>query len=626
MRWSGCAQRARRCASSDAIMKRHTFLSRISILNKLMLSSMGVLICACLVVSSFLISNTSRLLHENADKRSDLELAAITGGYTQTLTQQYDVLQEIASSSLMTNFLEAAPQTSYRKYLAYTEKIMPWLSALRNANPTLDMKIYMDSDYQSVSSVTGGKLSHLAGTSWWNATSRSRSEDCVAFTYGVVNEGYTNAMVYYHNVYDAATGMVKRVVTVSQSCEHLTDNIHVQDAWYYLISSDGQVFSSNDREALGLRLSALARKMNLEEGSLTDGTIITIEEEPYLIRAAELDMSRAGLRNGWMVLYLQPYGDVQWGIRYQIFRCALICGLVMLAALGIAVVISNNITVRLKHLMDRIDVLASGDFTESMVIDGADEISRISRQFDSMRVRVHGLMQAEQRFYRERLEAERNRQELIMMQRDMEYQALWAQINPHYLFNTLESIRMSLLLEQNRESARIMRIFAETIRRYMETDRMTATLEEELRYLHRYIEIQTFRMGDRLRYVEHVDGELLNTEIPCLILQPLVENAIDHGVDPSVSGGTVTLDIRREGEWMVVQVTDDGVGMNEERLEQVRRQIRSAPTDGKHLGLRNIDRRLVLLFGESEGLRIDSRENRGTSITVRFILSKGDEA
>ena len=607
-------------------MKKRDFLSRVSIFKKLMFSSVVVLVCACLIVSSYLIHNTSRLLHENGEKRSDQELNHIANGCVRALTQQYTILQEISSYKLLTDYLESASDTTYEMYMDYMQTITPWLSALNNANQELYVKIYLDADYRSVASLTGGKLDLLKLTPWWSAASRGLSSDCIAFAHTLVNTRFTDALVYYRNVYDPVSGDVKRVITVSQSCEDLRADILVQDSLYYLISAAGQVMTSNQEAAQGLSLPELAQRMSLDESALADDSVVRIDGVQYYVRVKEVNLDSAGLHNGWKVLYLQYYDGIQQDIQSQILQCVQICALVALAALGIALVVSNNITARLKLLMDRIGILASGEFDTRMTIDGSDEISRISEQFDVMRVSIHRLMQAEQRSYQERLEAERNQKELMMNQRDMEYQALRAQINPHYLFNTLESIRMSLLLDQEREGARILRIFAETMRRYMEADRMTTTLEEELLYLHYYIEIQSFRMGDRLEYVEHVEDSLLGEKIPCLILQPLVENAIDHGIDPKVSGGTVVLDIRREGGWMVVQVRDDGVGMDEERLRQVRQQLESLSMGGRHLGLRNINRRLVLLFGEVGSLHIESGEGSGAVITVRFVISNGGDS
>lgn len=589
-----------------------------------MFSSVVVLICACVIVSVYLIQNTSLLLRENSLKRSDQEMGQITNGYARALNDQYRVLQEIASYKLLTDYLENTPEVMYEKYVEFTQKVMPWIMALDNANPGLDMKIYMTGDYQSIASFIGGKISQLEKSAWWDGAKPGAAGDNVAFAHMLVNTRYTDAVVYYRNIYGPLDEKVRRVVSVSQSSDDLRADIFVEDSWYYLIDDGGRIVSTNQKEAQGLSMGELMALLNLQGGAPEDNSFLWIQGEQYYIRNEPIDLAAAGIR-GWRVLYMQSYGDIANEIQRQILQCVWICVMIVLAALVIALSVARNITSRLKLLMHKITMLAAGDFNTQVSIDGTDELSQISRQFDEMRASIHQLLQARQQDYQEKLEYERRQKELMMNWRDMEYQALRAQINPHYLFNTLESIRMSLLLEKEREAARIIRIFAETMRRYMDAERMSSTLEEELRYLQYYIEIQKFRMGDRVTYVEHVDGDLRGEDVPCLILQPLVENAFDHGIDPKVDGGTVTLDIRRDGEWMVIRVSDDGVGMSAGRLAEVRRGLEASGMAGEHLGLKNINRRLILLFGEGGGMHIDSEEGKGTTITVRFIIAgKGE--
>ena len=230
-----------------------------------------------------------------------------------------------------------------------------------------------------------------------------------------------------------------------------------------------------------------------------------------------------------------------------------------------------------------------------------------------MRDRIHQLIQDMESAYRDKVSYERRQKELVMSWRDTEYQVLRAQINPHYLFNTLESIRMSLLIDGEREGARIMRIFADTMREYMDVDRLYASLGEELRFLGYYMEIQRFRMGERVQYVQTVPEELLETEVPRLILQPLVENAINHGIDPKVEGGYVRLEALCDHDRLLLRVA---------QLLSLRASLLSDSDSGRHLALKNIHRRLKLLFGEESELTIESIEGRGSIVTVRMPLSK----
>ncbi len=140
---------------------------------------------------------------------------------------------------------------------------------------------------------------------------------------------------------------------------------------------------------------------------------------------------------------------------------------------------------------------------------------------------------------------------------------------------------MSMLVEGERESSRIMRIFSETMREYMDVDRLYTTLREELHFLNYYVEILHFEWVDGYNTWKDVPEDLLEMEVPRLILQPLVENAISHGIDPKTEGGTVLVEIRQEKEYLTIRVKDDGIGMTDEQLQLLREHLNVEPERGR---------------------------------------------
>ena len=137
------------------------------------------------------------------------------------------------------------------------------------------------------------------------------------------------------------------------------------------------------------------------------------------------------------------------------------------------------------------------------------------------------------------------------------------------------------------------------------------------------MEIQRFRMGDRLTWEERVPPELLGISIPRLLLQPIVENAVQHGIDRRVEGGKVCLSASLKDMWLEIRVEDNGVGMNQHELDALEKRLNDAAAD-EHLGLWNIHRRLTLLYGE--GLHIESAAGAGTAVTLRVHSPKGKKA
>lgn len=602
------------------------WLSRISIFAKLMLSGVLVLSCACFFVSFFLIRNTELLLRENGLNQTEQEMADIVDAYASALTAQYATLEQLADYQPLSDFLERDLDTNYELYVNFTSTVGPWLEWLKHSQKTVDMKIYMDEEYQSISSITGGKLDQLSRQDWYLEPVSQFDTVHTAFAPMVINGRRTDAVIYYRNVWEPFSAELKRVIVVSQGVDDLRRGIFADEGYYYLIDPEGMAVSSNQPDAQGCSMEDVLLKLGVAEEQLTDGATVCVNGEECFVRLADFYPENAGLSGGWRVLYLREYKQIVQGIQTQVLHSAMICALIVMIALAIVLGIAHNITSRLNLLIQKIQILGTGDFSTHIEVPGRDEISRISHCFDDMRGHIDRLIRDKIVACEEKVAYERKQNELMMSWRDAEYQVLRAQINPHFLFNTLESIRMSLLMDGEREVARVMRIFADTMREYMDVDRLYAALGEELQFLGYYMEIQRFRMGDRVRYQTCVPKELAEVQVPRLLLQPLVENAINHGIDPKVEGGTVRLTVRREVRWLVIGVSDDGIGMSGERLAALRASLLDDSGNGAHLGLRNVYKRLKLLFGEDGRLEIDSTEGFGSLVTIRLPVFEKEKS
>jgi two-component system LytT family sensor kinase len=186
--------------------------------------------------------------------------------------------------------------------------------------------------------------------------------------------------------------------------------------------------------------------------------------------------------------------------------------------------------------------------------------------------------------------------------------ALASQINPHFLFNTLTSI--SSLIRSQPETARmVVHRLSALLRRRLRDPNHFVTLREELAAVDEYLDIEQIRFGSQLRVQKQIDQRALDVLVPSMILQPLVENCIKHGLSRKVGGGTVMLRVERLADAAAVEVVDDGLGMSEERLE-------TAFNDG--IGLSNVSERLRVIYGARSSLRLVSTIGRGT--TVRFEI------
>jgi two-component system, LytTR family, sensor kinase len=198
--------------------------------------------------------------------------------------------------------------------------------------------------------------------------------------------------------------------------------------------------------------------------------------------------------------------------------------------------------------------------------------------------------------------------------------ALRRQINPHFLFNTLNSI--TSLVRSRPDLAREMIVKLANILRVLLKDREAfVPLSEELAFTDDYLDIEVVRFGEKLRVVKEIAPETLDVVVPGMLLQPLIENSIKHGLEPRISGGTVTLRSRVADEMLTIEVEDDGVGMSSER------NVAGVAASGSGIGMRNVRERLEVQYGSLASVEVNSRPGRGTKVTLRMpVLEAGAAA
>jgi two-component system, LytTR family, sensor kinase len=208
-----------------------------------------------------------------------------------------------------------------------------------------------------------------------------------------------------------------------------------------------------------------------------------------------------------------------------------------------------------------------------------------------------------------RLEQKLEEQKRLLLEARLD--ALQRQINPHFLFNTLNSI--SALVRSRPDLAREMTVkLANILRALLKDHDSYVPLRQELSFTDDYIDIEVVRFGaDKLRVKKEIDPRTLDALVPSILLQPLIENSIKHGLEPRINGGTVTLRSRLEGDCIRIEVADDGVGMNAGPRAELHR-------DGAGIGMKNVQERLEVLYGNRARFNVVSNPGRGTSVSIEI--------
>ncbi len=283
-------------------------------------------------------------------------------------------------------------------------------------------------------------------------------------------------------------------------------------------------------------------------------------------------------------------------------------GISLVVALLLSFLLSRNLTRPIHQMQKHMSEVEKGNFDIQVPVDSTREIGMLARAFNLMVVRIRELMAQvvkEQEF-----------------KRKSELNALQAQINPHFLYNTLDSI---VWMAENDKSAEVVRMtsaLARLFRASISKGSELVPVRNEVEHISNYLTIQKMRYRDKLDFCIDVDDAIKGNLTLKVLLQPLVENAIYHGIKNKYGTGTIRITGEREGETIVLRVNDNGVGMDEE----TRKSLLSPATDakqGKGVGLMNVHERIRLYFGKIYGLTIDSEPDEGTTVTVKFpVLDK----
>ena len=191
------------------------------------------------------------------------------------------------------------------------------------------------------------------------------------------------------------------------------------------------------------------------------------------------------------------------------------------------------------------------------------------------------------------------------------------QINPHFLFNTLNMIACSAKLEEAATTERMITSMSNLFRYNLKTSEQVVSLAGELKVVRDYMYIQQMRFGDRIRYEEEIDADEEAVRIPAYTLQPVVENAIIHGIGKKEEGGTIRLRVLDGVDRVIISVADDGLGMGPEKLEALREALKGTGTARVGIGLGNIYRRLQMMYEDAD-FKIESSENGGTVVWMEI--------
>ena len=371
-----------------------------------------------------------------------------------------------------------------------------------------------------------------------------------------------------------------------------------QRGYCFLMDEEGNIVYHPQQRLLyaGLKSEETAALAALEDGVYVDDTVI------YCVAGVE--------GGGWRIVGVSYVDElVNRNVQEMIRLSLVLAAVVLAAAVGASWLLSRVLGRPLRGLagaMERFE--EDADHFTYQPVGGSREVRELSDSFGHMVVRIQRLMSTV-------------REEEVNL-RKTELKALQAQINPHFLYNTLDSIAWMCERGRNADAVKMVHALARLFRISISRGQELIPIAKEIEHAESYLQIQKYRYKNQFTYEFHVDPDCLDYYCNKITLQPIIENAINHGLDLMVEEGRIDVTVRRDGEDILFLVQDNGVGMSPEQVASI---LDRGPTDRTGIGIKNVNDRLKIYFGKNYGLRITSELDVGTSVEIRMPrIQEGD--
>lgn len=389
--------------------------------------------------------------------------------------------------------------------------------------------------------------------------------------------------------------------------ENSFSSLNSQESTLFIIDENNRIVYHRDPELIGRNIDEtgykeLVRQLPTDQGSYKEN----VNGENNLVVYAKSPYTK------WTTIGMTSQSNISRDANRTANEALLIPLLMIIAALITANLLSFRITRKILLLRNAMKTVKDGYIVPRLNFDSKDEIGELSLVFNSMVEQIQNLFEDIK---------DREKQKRIL-----EFKALQAQINPHFLFNTLNSIKWMAEFQKATNIEQIVTALLRLLHLSMGKGDEFITIREELDYVSNYLKIQEFRYLNKFRVIIDIEDEILEIKTIKFLLQPIVENSLIHGIEPMESDGLITIKGYKSGSMIKFEIIDNGVGMPEDKLEQLIKKSEENKNKGfNHIGMINVNERIKLHFGETYGIHVESIPNLFTKVEISLPIIYEEE-
>lgn len=529
---------------------------------------------------------------------------------------EYNLREKVNGCILFTHNTYSDPSLNdflNKKYINYMSYYDDYYKILRNNSFSYDYnngilsKVQIFADNETI--LNGGKIAKIDSikdTEWYNAFMEN-GESVFLYTYfdeskrNVPGSGTTRTISIIRRLDNFGKSDIDKLLKIDIDYNLMLRDVLNEkvDAKIY-VRNKKYILFTNIPDENSMKEYAPAESIIISQGTLSKTFRIGNQEWEVLINSEDTAF--------WTVIF-----------EYKGLLMLIIFNLIIPTLLIFFV--GKSISKRLTLVSTHIDLVKKEKFEEIFCTEGEDEIGKLIKSYNRMVKRIRNLIEVV-------LKKNEEKQALELSKKQAELKAVQSQVNPHFLFNTLETIRMRSLIKGENETADIIGELAVLFRKSMNWGSDFITIEEEMSFVEKYINIQRYRFGDKIKFFHYIMEGCEKYLVPKLVIGTFIENACIHGIESTANDGIISLTITKNAETLNIEVSDNGRGFDKENLLKINRMLEHADSkmlnEAKSTGILNSFLRLKMYCDGNISFNIESELENGTDIMIQIPLSYVD--
>lgn len=578
--------------------KKGILFQNFSIAQSFILVITAIILFVAVVMTGCAFYSINKELEINTTEYSTQLLRRVNAEVEQYVGYMKDISDYVIDNPLIQDFLKEPKICSEVERESISRNFLS-LAQIRREVSTIALVASSGEMVFSDSTSVPNQHADYAHSEWYTGATENPDEVYVSSSH-VQNliEGRYNWVISFSKAVVDASGEIIGVLLLDlnyEEIDRICTDVDLGDRGYIYILDRNQDILWHPRQ--DMIYANLADELPEADGVLT-------KQDEKGLSDKVLEITLQSDVTGWIIVGVAYLEELQENPNqmYAMYICFAV--LAIAAAIALAIYLTRTITGPLYHLSGVMQQVEQGDFSVRCEVVGKNEVAQLSKNVNHMIAHTRDLMN--QLVHKEEQKRER------------EWKILQAQIKPHFVYNTLESVIWMCRSGKTEEAAEMASALAVLLRRSIGSDKEIITVEEEINHIESYLVIQKMRYKEKLHYTLDIDPATLTCRIPRLIIQPLVENAIYHGIKIRELGGAVTITTMADENGLLITVEDDGVGMTEEKIEQL---FTDTARTGGGIGIRNVNDRIKTYLGDQYGLTFYSEPDKGTTAMLRLPMN-----